>query len=40
MDIHMPVMDGLECSKKIRETPSISKTVIIGQSGNADNDIM
>jgi CheY-like chemotaxis protein len=39
MDISMPVMDGIECTKHIRESqsPSISKLPIIAISGNIHN---
>ena len=39
MDISMPVMDGMACSKQIRamEDPDKSQTPIIAISGNADN---
>lgn len=39
MDISMPVMDGMDCTKQIRamEDPDKSQTPIIAISGNADN---
>ncbi len=39
MDINMPVMDGMECTRQIRgnEKPSISQTPIIAITGNAMN---
>jgi CheY-like chemotaxis protein len=39
MDISMPVMDGIECTKQIRiqEDPAISKLPIIAISGNINN---
>jgi CheY-like chemotaxis protein len=41
MDIHMPVMDGLEASKHIRELPDarISKIKIIALTASSDIDI-
>jgi signal transduction histidine kinase/CheY-like chemotaxis protein len=41
MDIHMPVMDGLEASKQIRELPDarISKIKIIALTASSDIDI-
>lgn len=39
MDINMPVMDGIECTEKIRsvEDPKISNIPIIAITGNARN---
>lgn len=38
LDIHMPVMDGMECAKKIRSLPEKnSKIPIIAITGNANN---
>lgn len=39
MDINMPVMDGIECTEKIRslDDPEISKIPIIAITGNARN---
>lgn len=39
MDISMPVMDGIECTKQIRtlEDPTVSKLPIIAISGNINN---
>jgi CheY-like chemotaxis protein len=39
MDINMPVMDGIECTQKIRafEDPQKSKVPIIAITGNARN---
>lgn len=39
MDISMPVMDGMECTRQIRANadPSISKLPIIAISGNIHN---
>lgn len=39
MDISMPVMDGIECTKQIRtsEDPDVSKLPIIAISGNINN---
>jgi CheY-like chemotaxis protein len=39
MDINMPVMDGIECSEKIRnlDDPEKSKIPIIAITGNARN---
>ncbi len=39
MDINMPKMDGMECSKQIRQMndPQKAKTPIIAISGNANN---
>lgn len=38
LDIHMPVMDGMECSTKIRNLPSaINEIPIIAITGNANN---
>lgn len=38
LDIHMPVMDGMECAKKIRTLPGKAKDIpIIAITGNANN---
>ena len=39
MDINMPVMDGIECTRKIRslEDPDKSKVPIVAITGNARN---
>lgn len=39
MDISMPVMDGIECTKQIRtlEDPTVSNLPIIAISGNINN---
>ncbi len=38
LDIHMPVMDGMECAKKIRSLPDSRKDIpIIAITGNANN---
>lgn len=39
LDIHMPVMDGMECARKVRELPenNNAKIPIIAISGNANN---
>jgi CheY-like chemotaxis protein len=39
MDINMPVMDGIECTEKIRDLddPEKSKIPIIAITGNARN---
>ena len=38
LDIHMPVMDGMECASKIREMASdVSKIPIIAITGNVKN---
>ncbi|MBV6643663.1 MAG: response regulator [Cyclobacteriaceae bacterium] len=38
LDIHMPVMDGMECAKKIRSFPDARKDIpIIAITGNANN---
>lgn len=39
LDLNMPVMDGVECAKKIRsnESKSISELPIIAITGNAQN---
>lgn len=38
LDIHMPVMDGMECAKKIRNLPEPKKDIpIIAITGNANN---
>ena len=39
MDINMPVMDGMECSRNIRalEDPEKSKIPIVAITGNAQN---
>ncbi len=39
MDINMPVMDGMECSKAIRalDDPEKAKTPILAITGNAKN---
>lgn len=38
LDIHMPVMDGMECAKKIRSLPDARRDIpIIAITGNANN---
>lgn len=38
MDIHMPVMDGMECSRTIRKMSSDKKNIpIVAITGNANN---
>ncbi len=38
LDIHMPVMDGMECATRIRNLSSDSKNIpIIAITGNANN---
>ena len=39
MDINMPVMDGMECTRQIRgnKNPSVSQTPVIAITGNAMN---
>ena len=38
LDIHMPVMDGMECAKTIRSMDSEQKSIpIIAITGNANN---
>ena len=38
LDIHMPVMDGMECAKQIRSSDGSNQNIpIIAITGNADN---
>ena len=38
MDIHMPVMDGMECARTIRKSENINKEIpILAITGNANN---
>ena len=38
LDIHMPVMDGMECAKQIRNTPGDNQNIpIVAITGNANN---
>ncbi len=38
LDIHMPVMDGMECAKAIRSTDGTNQNIpIIAITGNANN---
>ena len=38
LDIHMPVMDGMECAEKIRSSPGENKDIpIVAITGNANN---
>ena len=38
LDIHMPVMDGMECATRVRNLDSDNKTIpIIAITGNANN---
>jgi len=38
LDIHMPIMDGMECAKRVRKLDSKNKDIpIIAISGNANN---
>ena len=38
MDIHMPVMDGMECARSIRKSDNENKDIpIIAITGNANN---
>jgi len=38
LDIHMPVMDGMECAKTIRSMDGVQKEIpIIAITGNANN---
>ena len=38
LDIHMPIMDGMECARKIRELDGKSKNIpIVAITGNANN---
>ncbi len=38
LDIHMPVMDGMECAKQIRSTPGVNQNIpIVAITGNANN---
>ncbi len=38
LDIHMPVMDGMECAKHIRSTPGSNQNIpIVAITGNANN---
>lgn len=38
LDIHMPVMDGMECARQIRSTPGGNQNIpIVAITGNANN---
>ncbi|WP_462248130.1 response regulator [Ekhidna sp.] len=38
LDIHMPVMDGMECAKQIRSAPGVNQNIpIVAITGNANN---
>lgn len=38
LDIHMPIMDGMECAKQIRSTPGTNQNIpIVAITGNANN---
>lgn len=38
LDIHMPIMDGMECASKIRERSDANKDIpILAITGNANN---
>ncbi len=38
LDIHMPVMDGMECARKVRSMPGSNKDIpLIAITGNANN---
>jgi signal transduction histidine kinase/CheY-like chemotaxis protein len=39
MDLLMPVMDGFETTRQIRQTPDLSKVIIIGVSASASSEI-
>lgn len=37
LDINMPIMDGIECVKVIRDTPATAKLPVVAITGNARN---